>query len=216
MALDQLLGQPLATPEWYVLCSKPEPGNPLGLSVRRADDVVSTHELRESDRRTFTCRGGGKGMGTKAFVRSLIGLENTYPDAFDTLGTLLRQIRPAAPAAAAPGPAPDSTPAPPLPPPPPLSSLAGATLLGRGRGGGAATMSLPVLRPRSAAATPSSAAAASPAAAAPSSAAKASARRARKDSAGTPPGFTYRYSVGDICRNSADSNRRVEISEVCI
>ena len=31
---------------------------------------------------------------------------------------------------------------------------------------------------------------------------------------GTPPGFIYRYSVGDVCKNSSDRNRAVEIIEV--
>ena len=32
---------------------------------------------------------------------------------------------------------------------------------------------------------------------------------------GTPPGFVYSYLVGDVCKNSSDHNRTVEIIKVC-
>ena len=32
---------------------------------------------------------------------------------------------------------------------------------------------------------------------------------------GTPPGFDYMYLVGDVCKNTSDHNRTVEIIEVC-
>ena len=219
MALDQLLGRPLVTPEWYVLCSKPEPGNALGLSVRRADDVTTVRQLVATDVQTFVVAGAGRGMGTTAFVRSLSKMSDKYPDASETLRHLLRQISPPAAAApAAPTPATAAAAAALA-----LPSLAGATLLGRssggsGGGGGLGTPTnikrLPVLRPRVAAGTPSTAAAASPATAKPPRGAGAKKDPPKAEPPGTPPGFTYLYSVGDVCKHSADGNRKVEIIEV--
>ena len=137
---------PLAKPEWYVLVSKPagESNNALGLSVRRADDVTIVRRLGKLDKETFSTLAAGKGMGTTAFMHSLIGFGTVYPDAFETLSNLLR---PAAPALA-----------PALPPLswpsgtgrniPRKSSLTGAVLLGRGSGSDGGGLSTPPPGPK--------------------------------------------------------------------
>ena len=204
----------LTTHEWVILChSGHEDSYAHGLSACLPDEVRDARSMEVKDKPSKALLAQEKEW--------ILNLGEGSIEAHAILLRVLRtlsQRRFAAPA-------------------PALHSLAGATLLGRGRGGGgrgggllglstpppgikpltSATAPAHSLRPRAAATAP--AAVDASAAAPPSAKASRSASKLPKADPpgmppGTPPGFTYLYSVGDICKHSKDGNRRVEIIEV--
>lgn len=208
----------LPTKEWIILSRAPHVSHASwveGVSASLPDEVRDTRKLDQGEKAALSETKSGE----RDWIVSLAnGSEAAHADLLGIMRTL-SQRRFAAPA--------------PTPAPAP-ASLAGATLLGRGRGGGGGGgggLSTPPvlgrgnslappsthglgLRPRAAATAP---AATDASAAAPSSAkaSRSASKPPKAEPPGTPLGFTYLYSVGDICTNSADANRRVEITEVC-